>query len=96
MAFVKDSCTPFNSKTCKYSQPSFKMELLRSFVLTNKNVVQWSVTNHMKEPNMLCPFSKCQNMFEKINITMTKYEEVMLVLLAFMFWQFDPPLFILW
>jgi len=68
MALVKDSCTPFNSKTCKYSQPSFGMELLRNFVLTNKNMVQWSVINHMKEPITLCPFNKYQNMFGRINI----------------------------
>ncbi len=68
MALVKDFYTPFNWKTCKYSQPSFRMELLRSFVLTNKNVVQWNVTNHMKEPITLCPFGKYQNMFGKLNI----------------------------
>jgi hypothetical protein len=67
MALVKDSCTPFNSKTCKYSQPSFGMKLLRNSILTNKNVVQWNVTNDMKEPITLCPFSKYQNMFGKIN-----------------------------
>ncbi len=58
---------PFNSKTYKYSQPSFKMELLRNCVLMNKKVVQWNVTNHMKEPIALCLFSKYQNMFGRIN-----------------------------
>ncbi len=83
---MKDSCTPFNSKTCEYSQPSFGMELLHSCVLTNKNVVQWSVTNHTKEPILLCPFSKYQNMFGRINTYHDKCEEVVLVSLAFMFW----------
>jgi len=83
---VKDSCTPFNSKTCEYSQPSFGMELLHSCVLTNKNVVQWSVTIHTKEPILLCPFSKYQNMFGRINTYHDKCEEVVLVSLAFMFW----------
>ncbi len=46
---VKEFCTPFNSKTCKYSQPSFEMELLRNCVLINKNVIQWNVINYMKE-----------------------------------------------
>jgi hypothetical protein len=64
---VKDFCTPFNSKTYKYSQPSFRMDLLRSRVLMNKNVVQWNVINHMKEPIALCPFNKYQNMFGGIN-----------------------------
>jgi len=64
---VKDFCTPFNLKTYKYSQPSFTMELLCSCVIENKNMVQCNVTNHMKEPIMLCPFSKYQNMFGRIN-----------------------------
>jgi hypothetical protein len=64
---VKEFFTPFNSKTYKYSQPSFMMELLCSCVIANKNVVQCSVTNHMKEPIVLCPFSKYQNMFGRIN-----------------------------
>jgi hypothetical protein len=33
----------------------------------NKNVVQWNVINHRKELITLCPFSKYQNMFERIN-----------------------------
>jgi len=64
---MRDSCTPFNLKIYKYSQPSFEMKLLCSYVLTNKNVVQWSVTNHKKESIVLYPFNKYQNMFEKIN-----------------------------
>jgi hypothetical protein len=32
---VGEFCTLFNSKTCKYSQPSFKMKLLCNCVLTN-------------------------------------------------------------
>ncbi len=44
------------------------MELLRSCVLMNKIVVQWNVTNHMKEPITLCPSSKYQNIFGRINI----------------------------
>jgi len=43
------------------------MELLRNCVLMNNNVVQWSVINHMKEPIALCPFSKYQNMFGRVN-----------------------------
>jgi hypothetical protein len=43
------------------------MELLRNYFLTNKNVVQWNVINHMKEPIALCPFNKYQNMFGGIN-----------------------------
>jgi hypothetical protein len=62
------------------------MELLCSCVLTNKNVVQWNVTNHTKEPIMLCPFTKYQNMFGRFNTYHDNYEEVMLVSLAFMFW----------
>ncbi len=68
MIFVRDSCTSFNLKTCKYSQPSLKMELICNFVLTNKNVVQWNIINHMKKPITLCPFSKYENMFGRINI----------------------------
>jgi hypothetical protein len=49
------------------------MELLRSCVLMNKNVIQCSVTSHMKEPIVLCPFSKYQNMFGRIN---TYYNKV--------------------
>jgi hypothetical protein len=37
---VREFCTPFNLKACKYSQPSFEMELLHNCVLTNKNVIQ--------------------------------------------------------
>lgn len=48
-SLCEEFCTPFNSKTCKYSQPSFKMELLHNCVLTNKNVIQWNVINYMKE-----------------------------------------------
>jgi hypothetical protein len=60
-------------------QPSFKMELLCNCVLTNKNVVQWSIINHTNEPIVLCPFSKYQNMFGKINTFHDKYEEVITI-----------------
>jgi hypothetical protein len=44
------------------------MELLCSYVLTNNNVDQWNVINHMKKPIALCPFNKYQNMLRRINI----------------------------
>lgn len=82
---VKDSCTPFNTKTYKCSQLSFRIDLLRSYFLTNKNVVQWNLTNHMKEPVMFDPLVSIKTCLEESTLTITKYEEVMLVLLAFRF-----------
>jgi hypothetical protein len=81
---------PSTRRHTKYSQPSFRMKLLRSCVLTNKNVIQWNVTNHMKVPIALYPYSKFNTSLEESTFTMTKYEEIVLVLLAFTFWQFDP------